>query len=146
MALWNERDISHSSTERIILPDAFLLLDYMLTLFTGVMRGLTLYREHMAQNIERTHGLIFSQRVLLALIEKGLSRQEAYAIVQEHAMTAWRSGSDFRSLLETDSRVRSRLDSADLDELWDLRYYLRYVDEIFQRSGMPASVGQPSRA
>ncbi len=146
VALWNERDISHSSAERIILPDSFLLLDYTLAIFTSVMRGLVLYRDHMAQNIDRTHGLIFSQRVLLALIERGLSRQEAYAIVQDHAMSAWRNGSDFRSLLTTDSAVRSRLDSAALDQLWDVRYYLRYVDDIFQRSGMPPPAGQESRA
>lgn len=139
VALWHERDISHSSTERIILPDACLALDYSLDIFTSVMRGLQVYPERMKENLEVTKGLIFSQRVLLALIEKGLSRQGAYEIVQENAMKAWRDREDFRNLLKADPQVTQHLFQEELDALFDYDYFLRYVDQIFQRVGLDKS-------
>lgn len=136
VALWHERDISHSSTERIVLPDACLALDYMLALFTDVMAGLQVYPERMRENLELTQGLVFSQRVLLALVEKGMSRTEAYAIVQRHAMRAWKERTPFRGLLERDPEVTSRLTPRDLDELFDYGYFVRYVDSAFARLGL----------
>lgn len=136
VALWHERDISHSSTERIILPDACILLDYMLTLFTEIMRGLLVYPDHMRENMERTQGLVFSQRVLLALIEKGLTRQEAYKLVQRNAMRAWRERVPLRDLLAADPDVAARLDAGELDALFDYGYYTRHVDDVFRRIGL----------
>ena len=136
VALWHERDISHSSTERIILPDSCILVDYMLSLFTGIMRGLNVYPENMQRNLELTQGLVFSQRVLLALIDHGMSRQDAYKIVQSNAMRAWRERVGFRSLLEADADVTSRLDTAALDEIFDYRYYTGQVDDSFRRLGL----------
>jgi len=136
VALWHERDISHSSTERITLPDSCTLLDYMLGLFTEIVRGLQVYPERMRQNMELTQGLVFSQRVLLALVETGLSRQEAYGIVQRHAMRAWQERVPFRSLLEADAEVTSRLDAAKLDEIFDYGVYTRHVDDSFRRLGL----------
>ena len=136
VALWHERDISHSSTERITLPDSCTLLDYMLGLFTEIVRGLQVYPERMRENMELTQGLVFSQRVLLALIETGLSRQEAYGIVQRHAMRAWQERVPFRSLLEADAEVTSRLDAAKLDEIFDYGVYTRHVDDSFRRLGL----------
>lgn len=136
VALWHERDISHSSAERLILPDACMALDYILDIFTGVIRGLNVYPDNMRTNIERTRGLVFSQRILLTLIEKGLSRQDAYKIVQNAAMTSWRDGIDFRDLLRDDSEVTSRIPGPELETLFDYSYYTRYVDESFQRIGL----------
>jgi adenylosuccinate lyase len=136
VALWHERDISHSSTERVIFPDACILLDYMLALFTEIMRGLEVYPENMRRNLELTQGLVFSQRVLLALIETGLSRQDAYKIVQTNAMQAWQERVPFRQLLEADADVTSRLDAAALDELFDYGFYTRHVDDSFKRLGL----------
>jgi len=136
IALWHERDISHSSTERIILPDSCLLLDYSLALFASVMRGLQVYPQRMKKNIERTKGLIFSQRVMLALIDKGLSRQKAYELVQRNAMTAWKGNKNFLSLLKADPEVTATLPPGELEPLFDEQYYLRYVDEIFRRVGL----------
>ncbi len=136
VALWHERDISHSSAERIILPDACLALDYILDLFNHVMSGLRVYPERMMANIESTRGLVFSQRVLLALIEKGMSRQEAYELVQRNAMRSWDQGLDFRELLRKDEAVGRHLKPQELDSLFDYGYYLRYVDHIFARLGL----------
>ena len=138
VVLWHERDISHSSAERIILPDACMALDYILDLFTGVMRGLRVYPERMRANVESSQGLVFSQRVLLALIEKGASREEAYEVVQRHALRAWDSGDadDFRELLRGDPDVTLHLPGKELEELFDYGYYTRYVNEIFQRLGL----------
>jgi adenylosuccinate lyase len=136
IALWHERDISHSSTERIILPDGCLALDYILSVFTSVMKGLLVYPERMRQNIDVTHGLVFSQRVMLALIDKGLSRQRAYELVQRNAMKSWAEGKDFRALLKTDGEVMSNLQESELSALFDEGYYLRHVDGIFQRLGL----------
>jgi adenylosuccinate lyase len=136
IALWHERDISHSSTERIIIPDGCLVLDYSLSIFTSVMKGLLVYPERMKQNIGITHGLVFSQRVMLALIDKGLSRQKAYELVQRSAMRAWAEGKDFLGLLKSDSDVASTLPEPELKALFDEGYYLRHVDEVFRRLGL----------
>jgi adenylosuccinate lyase len=136
VALWHERDISHSSTERIVLPDATGLLSYMLHIFTGVMDGLVVYPERMKFNLERTQGLVFSQKVLLALIESGLSREGAYKIVQKHSMSAWEQQTPFRGLLETDPEVTDRLDRAKLDEVFDYQPYLQHIDSSFKRIGL----------
>ncbi|MFW0860197.1 MAG: adenylosuccinate lyase [Dehalococcoidia bacterium] len=131
IALWHERDISHSSTERIILPDSCLALDYSLSIFTYVIKGLQVYPENMRRNVEITRGLIFSQRVLTALIEKGLSRQEAYRIVQRNAMKAWKERGDFLHLLEADSAVT--LSKDELDGIFEYGFYLKNIDAIFER-------------
>ncbi len=136
IALWHERDISHSSNERIILPDSCLVLDYILSLFTYVTKGLQVYPQRMKENIELTQGLIFSQRVMLALIDKGLSRQKAYEIVQRNSMKAWRERRSFLSLLESDAEATAHLSQAELRSLFDYGYYLKHVDQIFQRLGL----------
>jgi adenylosuccinate lyase len=136
IALWGERDISHSSTERIILPDSCLAMDYILAIFTSIMKGLKVYPENMRRNLELTHGLIFSQRVLLALIDKGISREEAYKVVQDNAMRAWQERADFLSLLKADHQILAHLSEAELESLFDYDYYLKYVDNIFERLGL----------
>jgi adenylosuccinate lyase len=136
IALWHERDISHSSTERIILPDSCLVLDYSLSIFTSVVRGLQVYPQRMKKNLELTKGLIFSQRVMLALINKGLSRQKAYELVQRNAMKAWRGNRNFLALLKSDSEVIVALPAPELESLFDEQYYLRYMDDIFKRAGL----------
>ena len=136
IALWHERDISHSSTERIILPDSCLALDYMLSIFASIMKGLKVYPENMRRNLELTQGLIFSQRVLLALIDKGISREEAYKMVQDNAMKAWREKKSFLDLLKADKRIATYLTEDELKSLSDYNYYLKYVDSIFERLGL----------
>ena len=136
VALWHERDISHSSVERIILPDSCILLDYMLDLFTGIVRGLNVYPERMRQNLELTQGVVFSQKVMLALIDSGLSRQDAYKIVQRNALRSWQDRTPFRALLEADADVTSRLDSAALDAIFDYGAYTKHVDASFRRLGL----------
>ncbi len=136
IALWHERDISHSSTERITLPDSCALLDYCLVLFTSVVRGLQVYHQRMKRNIELTKGLVFSQRVMLALIDKGLSRQKAYELVQRNAMKAWKGNKNFLTLLKADAEVTATLPPEELEPLFDYKYYLRYIDDIFKRLGL----------
>ena len=136
VALWHERDISHSSTERIVFPDATLVLDYMLSIFTGVMDRLAVFPEHMRENLERSYGLVFSQRVLLALIETGMSRQAAYTIVQRNAMSAWNSRVAFLDLLVADPEVTSRLPEDELRGLFDYDFYLRNIGATFERLGL----------
>jgi adenylosuccinate lyase len=136
IALWHERDISHSSTERIALPDSCLALDYMLSIFTFVMKGLRVDSQSMRRNIDLTGGLVFSQRVLLALIDKGLARDEAYKIVQASAMEAWQGGRSFLDLLRADRRVVDRLSEHELESLFDYDYYLKHVDTVFERLGL----------
>ena len=136
VALWHERDISHSSTERITLPDSCGLLDYMLDLFTGIMRGLNVYPEQMRRNLELTQGLVFSQRVMLALIDTGLSRQDAYAIVQRNSMRAWKERLPLGGLLEADPDASQRLNAVRLDEIFDYSVYTRHVDDSFPRIGL----------
>ena len=136
VALWHERDISHSSVERVILPDACTLLDYTLDLFTGIVRGLQVYPENMRRNLELTQGLVFSQRVLLTLIDKGLSRQDAYKLVQENAMRAWKERTLFLDLLCEDEDVLRHLSPEELASLFDYGFYTRHVDDSFRRVGL----------
>ena len=136
VSLWHERDITHSSVERIIIPDSCILLDYMINTFTNVMEQLIVYPENMKKNLELTHGLIFSQAVLLALTKKGVKREEAYAMVQKHAMDVWQSKKSFRDLLETDGAVSAFLRTDDIDEIFDLKKSIRHVDVIFERVGL----------
>jgi len=136
IALWHERDISHSSTERIILPDSCLVLDYVLYLFTYIMKGLRVYPEHMKENLEVTKGLVFSQRVMLALIDKGLSRQEAYEMVQRSAMKAWQDRTSFFDLLSGDPDISKHLSKSELEGIFDYGYFLRHVGAIFERLGL----------
>ena len=133
VALWHERDISHSSVERVIAPDATIALDFMLGRFTGLMDRLVVYPDRMLANLNMTHGVIFSQRVLLSLIEKGTTREDAYAIVQENAMKSWQEGTEFRKLLGQDERVQKHLNAADLDAIFDVNHFLKHLDYIFER-------------
>ena len=130
VALWHERDISHSSAERIVLPDAFLAVDYMLDRLAWLLEGLVVRAERMRENVDASHGLYFSQRLLLALVEAGLSRDDAYRLVQRHAMRAWDEGLDFPELVRADAEIAGRLD---LDAVFDLGAYTRYVDVVFDR-------------
>jgi len=133
VALWHERDISHSSVERVILPDSFILLDYMLDVMVRVIDGLHIYPERIAENLASTGGLIYSQRVLLALVDRGLSREVAYGIVQRHAMAAWRGEGRFQDLLGADPAVQKVLPAADFQALFDPTFFLRHVEEIYAR-------------
>ncbi len=144
VALWHERDISHSSAERLILPDSCLALDYILSICTRVVRGMRVYPNRMRQNMESTRGILFSQRVLLALVEKGLSREDAYELVQRNAMRSWDEESDFRGLLESDSSVASYLSSEEMAEIFDYGYYTRYVRETFDRIGLQDGHSTPA--
>jgi adenylosuccinate lyase len=130
VALWHERDISHSSAERVVLPDAFLALDYMLDRFAWLVEGLGVLPGRMRTNLDASHGLFFSQRVLLALVEAGLQRDEAYRLVQEHALRAWDEELDFPGLVEADERIAGRID---LRETFDLDAYTRHLDTVFER-------------
>ena len=141
VALWGERDISHSSAERIIIPDSCLAVDYILSIFTRVIKDLRVYPERMWANIESSLGLIFSQRVLLALVDKGMAREDAYQIVQRNAALGWDNHQDFRQLLKSDAEATAYLSVEELEELFDYSYYTRYVDDTFERLGLlPAPV------
>jgi adenylosuccinate lyase len=133
VALWHERDISHSSAERVVVPDAFLALDYMLDRFAWLVEGLVVRPERMQRNLEASHGLFFSQRLLLALVESGLERSEAYDLVQRNAMRAWEEEQDFQALARSDSAISAQLDVAALDDVFDLGAYTRHVDVVFDR-------------
>ncbi|MDE5546998.1 MAG: adenylosuccinate lyase [Anaeroplasmataceae bacterium] len=133
IALWHERDISHSSAERIILPDATMLLDYMLTRFKGIVENLVVYPEVMLENIYKTNGVIFAQRVMNALIEKGLSREEAYDLVQPIAMEAYNEKKDYQTLLESNEKVMKHLTEAELKECFTLEYYFNNIEYIYNR-------------
>lgn len=134
--LWHERDISHSSVERIILPDATILLDYMLNRFSGVVEKLTVFEDNMHDNIYKTYGLTFSQRVLHMLIDKGMSREKAYDTVQPLAMKAWNEKTMFRDLVEVDKTVQENLTSEDIEEAFNLDHHTRNVERIFERVGL----------
>lgn len=133
VALWHERDISHSSVERNIGPDATVTLDFALSRLTSVVDQLMIYPENMQKNLDRLGGLVHSQRVLLALTQKGVSREDAYALVQRNAMPVWRGEGEFRKLLGADAEVSAKLSPAELDELFDLAYHFKHVDTIFDR-------------
>jgi adenylosuccinate lyase len=138
--LWHERDISHSSAERVVIPDAFLALDYMLDRFAWLVEGLVVFPERMGQNLWSSHGLFFSQRLLLALVEAGLSRDEAYRLVQESSMRAWDEERDFRELCRADAAIASHVD---LDAVFDLSAYTRHVDTVFERLRALAQKEEP---
>src|SRR6476646_9138555 len=130
VALWHERDISHSSAERVVIPDAFLALDYMLDRFTWLVEGLVVHPERMRRNLDASHGLYFSQRLLLALVESGLTRDDAYRLVQRNAMRAWEEQIDFRSLVDADAEIAGRVD---LNAVFDQNAYTAHVDVVFDR-------------
>lgn len=136
VALWGERDISHSSAERIILPDSCLALDYILSIFTRIVKDLRVNADRMWVNVESSRGLVFSQRVLLALVDKGMAREAAYKVVQRNAMQSWDMGEDFRDLLRRDKEATEWLPGEELEELFDYGYYTRYVDDTFRRIGL----------
>ncbi len=136
VALWHERDITHSSVERIIIPDSCILLDYMIGTFADIIEKLIIYPENMKKNLELTRGLIFSQSVLLALTKKGMKREEAYLLVQKHAMDVWQSKKSFRDVLELDGAISAYLRTDDLDEMFDLKKSIRHVDYVFERVGL----------
>ncbi|TLS34967.1 adenylosuccinate lyase [Pseudalkalibacillus caeni] len=134
--LWHERDISHSSAERIILPDATIALNYMLNRFSNIVKKLTVFPENMKRNMTRTYGLIYSQRVLLTLIDKGMTREEAYDIVQPKAMEAWEKGIQFKELVKAEPEIKAKLSDEEIDECFNYEYHLKPVDMIFERLGL----------
>ncbi|UCD36445.1 MAG: adenylosuccinate lyase [Nitrospiraceae bacterium] len=131
--LWHERDISHSSVERIIIPDSTILINYMVVRLTGILRGLQVYPGRMKENIARSYGLFASQRVMLTLTEKGMSRENAYRIVQKRAMESWKRRTPFKNLLKEDRDIMKHLSARDIDALFDLKFYTRNVDYIYKR-------------
>lgn len=136
VALWHERDISHSSAERIILPDTTILIDYMLHRFGNIVKNLTVFPENMKRNMDRTFGLIYSGRVLLKLIDTGMSREAAYDLIQPKTAQAWDEQRPFRPLLEADPEITGRLSKEDLDDAFDYHWHLKHVDDIFKRVGL----------
>jgi adenylosuccinate lyase len=134
--LWHERDISHSSVERIVIPDAVMLLDYMLNRYTKVLNTLTVFEERMLKNIYITNGVIFSQRILSMLIEKGLSREEAYDTVQPLSMKSWEEGLAFKELLLNSTEIATYLDSEEIKDAFDINYFLKNVETIYRRVGV----------
>ena len=146
VALWHERDISHSSAERVVVPDAFLALDYMLDRFAWLVEGLVVRPERMRRNLEASHGLFFSQRLLLALVESGLERSKAYELVQRNAMRAWEEEQDFPHLVRSDSAISAQLDAPALDAVFDLEAYTRHVDVVFDRLSVLSPKEEPVHA
>ncbi|WP_348922820.1 adenylosuccinate lyase [Enterococcus rotai] len=136
VTLWHERDISHSSAERIIIPDTTILLDYMLNRFSNIVKNLTVFPENMKRNMDATYGLIYSQRVLLKLIDHGMAREAAYDLVQPKTAYAWDHQTAFRSLLEADDKITAILSKEELDDAFDYNYHLKNVDIIFERVGL----------
>jgi len=133
MALWHERDISHSSVERVIAPDSTILIDYMLNRLTGMMRNLVVNKDAMVRNLEKLQGLIFSQQILLALVKKGCSRQHAYSITQKNSLQAWSTGESFKQLVLRDPDIQNYLSNKEIDETFSLNQHLKYIEEIFAR-------------
>jgi adenylosuccinate lyase len=133
VALWHERDISHSSAERMIAPDATVTLDFALNRLAGLIDKLLIYPENMQKNLDRLGGLVHSQRLLMALTQKGAGREDAYKLVQRNAMPVWRGGGDFQTLLKKDADVKKYLNDAEISEQFDLRYHFKHVDTIFKR-------------
>ncbi len=134
--LWHERDISHSSVERVIIPDSCILIDYMLARFAAIVDKLLVYPDNMRTVLEKTKGMVFSEGILLKLVEKGLTREEAYKLVQRNAMKVWEDGADFRDALLSDADVAAHITERELDDCFDLDHHLRFVDEIFRRAGL----------
>jgi adenylosuccinate lyase len=133
MALWHERDISHSSVERVIGPDSTILIDFMLHRMTSILRGLVVHKKRMLENMNRMKGLVFSQQVLLRLAESGMERQKAYVLVQRNAMSVWEEGRELKDLLLGDEDIGTYLSKEDIEEIFDLNYHLKHVDAIFDR-------------
>jgi adenylosuccinate lyase len=133
VALWHERDISHSSVERVIVPDSFLALDHMLARFTRIVKGMTVDEARMRRNLDLGRGLVFSGPLLLALTARGMRREDAYRVVQAHAMEAWKSEGDFRQRVFEDTEVRAAMSEAELEEVFRLDRYLTHVDFVFER-------------
>jgi adenylosuccinate lyase len=131
--LWHERDISHSSVERIIIPDSTILINYMLVRMTGILKGIQVYPDRMKDNIDRSYGLFCSQRVLLKLTEKGLSREDSYSVVQKRAMQSWKQKTPFKDLLKQDKVITRCLSMKEIDKLFDMKFYTKNVDYIFKR-------------
>lgn len=136
IALWHERDISHSSVERVIIPDSTIALDYMLNKFTALLDGLLVYPKNMISNLSKTKGLIYSQRILLELMQKGLTRDEAYEVIQHCAMQVWHEDAEFKDVLLRDRKVRRLLAASEIDSCFNVKYYLRFVEKIFKRLGL----------
>jgi adenylosuccinate lyase len=145
IALWHERDISHSSVERVIIPDSTILVDYLLNRLTEILKDLQVYPQKMLSNIERSYGLHNSQRILLALVEKGVSREEAYGLVQKNAMESWNKGVSFMKLLKDDSSISRHISAKEIEELFDLKYYLKHIGFIFDRVFHGQSEGSAKR-
>jgi adenylosuccinate lyase len=141
VALWHERDLTHSSVERIIIPDSTTLVDYMLQKFKMVLDELVINKDKMGENLERTHGLIFSQRVMLALVDKGLSREKAYELAQRNALKAWETQSDYRALLKKDQEVIKHLNDQEIDRIFDYRAFLKEINHIYQKTGLQGEEG-----
>ncbi len=133
MALWHERDISHSSVERVIGPDSTVLIDFMLHRLTGIIGGLVVHPDHMSENLKKTRGLIFSQQFLMKLAEKGIERQKAYVMVQRNAMKVWETGKGFKELIARDQEIAKYLSKKEIEDMFDLDYHLQHVDDIFER-------------
>ena len=133
IVLWHERDISHSSVERVIAPDSTILIDFMLHRLERIVDGLIVHPDNMIDNLNKTKGLIFSQQALIKLAEKGMERQKAYVMVQRNAMKVWESGQDFKELIMEDEDIRKNLSKKEIEEMFDLDYHLKHVDEIFER-------------
>ncbi len=136
VALWHERDISHSSAERVIIPDSTILLDYMLQKLTWIVENLVVYKDKMKENLEKSRGLIFSQRLLLTLMEKGVSRTESYDLVQQAASRIWETNLNFKDVLMNTPQIKKYLSAREIEGCFDLNYYLRYVDNIFKKVGL----------
>lgn len=133
MALWHERDISHSSAERYILPDSTMTIYYMLEKTRYLVENLRVFENNVRRNLELTNGLVYSQRILLALVESGMSREEAYKVVQKYALECWESGESFKEKIQSDERISEYISKEKLDSLFEPDYYLRNVEEIFKR-------------
>ena len=144
VTLWHERDISHSSAERVVLPDAFLAVDYMLDRFTFLAEGLVVRTERMQQNLLSSHGLFFSQKLLLALVEAGLTRDDAYRLTQRNAMRAWDEATGFEALVRADPEVTAQLDGARLDRVFEISSYTRHIDTVFERLAALAPTKEPA--
>ena len=136
IALWHERDISHSSVERVIIPDSTTLMDYMLNKMTYLMKNLLVYPENMLKNLNKTNGLIFSQEVLLALVKKGVTREDAYTMVQRNTMQVWEENKDFKALLKGDKEIMALLNMNDIDTLFDLNKVMININKIYKRLGL----------
>jgi adenylosuccinate lyase len=136
IALWHERDISHSSVERVIIPDSTILIDYMLNTMADVINHLVVYPENMKKNLERTGGLIFSQRIMIEMVKAGLTREKAYRLVQKHAMETWKNSKDFKEGLLADKEVTKVLKPYQINKCFELEYYLRNINRIYKRAGL----------